>query len=878
MSDERVVLTAELRDEMSAPLATLQQKVKSTEKAITGAADRQASATKSSSTTIMSALEGQSTSSSKLGRSWDKLSSIASGAWGGAKSSVVTAGRQIVAASRDAGEDSGKQMGEGFGSKLKGVMGGLVAAAGAKFTLEGMNSAVNTFSELEDSSAAAGVVFGKNMGDITSLAASAGEKLGLTQQQVVSSATTFGSYGKMAGLAGKDLSKFAGDQTAMAADLASFWGKSPEQAIEAVGAAYRGEAEPMRAFGVMIDENSLKNEAMKQGLIKTTKDALTPANKILATRALILNSTKDAQGDFARTMNSTANVQKRLEAATTNLSAKVGGLLAPMFTAARMKALGAVNGISAFLDKVIAAKAVMQKGGSNKDIATALGLSPEAAQRFSDFVGPIRAFFGAFRDGSSDVTSSGIAGKFEQIGGVLGRVVGGLQMTGEEARKVGFEMDPLVKRIYVAKETFLELVRNMSPAQWAGIAGGAGLLLASFGKFMPIMSPVMGIFSKLGPLVGQLGGSLKFLLGPIGLIAGLLIYAYSTSEPFRIAVNALLGVLMTLGMSLMTSLMPVLTQLMTSILPIVAQLFTSLVPILTQLMIAILPIVTTLISQLVPVFVQLITSVLPIVMSLLTLLAPIFTQLLTALVPVIPPIMSIVSSLLQLAMQVLTPLMPIIVLVAGIISKVLGGAITLLMPLIKFLIEAFVNVVTYLKGPLGDAINFISDLFGGLSGLIGDVTKNVGDFFSNPFGGIQDMLGMKKNSGGGVYSGGGVVGYAGGGTVLGGYSPGVDNIPALLSPGESVLVPELTRALGPTNIMAANRIASGGRAAGSGPSLSGGYSRTAPTGGSGSQTIVAKGAVQITIVAQDGKISDADIEQIKRVVEDIFDEAESRSY
>lgn len=48
-----------------------------------------------------------------------------------------------------------------------------------------------------------------------------------------------------------------------------------------------------------------------------------------------------------------------------------------------------------------------------------------------------------------------------------------------------------------------------------------------------------------------------------------------------------------------------------------------------------------------------------------------------------------------------------------------------------------------------------------------------------------------------------------GGGVLGGYAPGRDSVHALLSPGESVLVPELTRAIGPANIMRANKAASG---------------------------------------------------------------------
>jgi len=72
-------------------------------------------------------------------------------------------------------------------------------------------------------------------------------------------------------------------------------------------------------------------------------------------------------------------------------------------------------------------------------------------------------------------------------------------------------------------------------------------------------------------------------------------------------------------------------------------------------------------------------------------------------------------------------------------------------------------------------------------------------------------------------AGGGVMGYAGGGIarpiharrgyVLPGYAPGRDTIPAILSAGEAVLVPELVRAIGARRILAANREASGGRPA-----------------------------------------------------------------
>ncbi|OXM53777.1 hypothetical protein CFP71_21435 [Amycolatopsis thailandensis] len=51
-----------------------------------------------------------------------------------------------------------------------------------------------------------------------------------------------------------------------------------------------------------------------------------------------------------------------------------------------------------------------------------------------------------------------------------------------------------------------------------------------------------------------------------------------------------------------------------------------------------------------------------------------------------------------------------------------------------------------------------------------------------------------------------------GGGVVPGYAPGRDVVPAVLSPGEAVLVPELVRAIGARNILAANAKAMQGRA------------------------------------------------------------------
>ncbi|QKY79784.1 tape measure protein [Arthrobacter phage Bumble] len=859
MAEERVVLTAELRDEASAPLGALSKDVVTASKKVAEASTDQADAVAAAGRKINGSTAGVGRDMDAMGTAARRASRTTAGAVEDASREVAKSADKMGKAARRAGEDTGTQMASGFGSKIKGMVAGAVAAMGIR-ELAGMaNGAVNAFSELEDASAAAGTIYGAQMDKIIADSKKAGEAFGLNESQYVAAAQSYGVYGKSAGLSGKELESFSTDLIERAGDMASFFGKSPEQAVEAIGAAMRGEAEPIRAFGVMLDDATMRNKALEMGLVKTTKDALDPQTKVLAAQALIMEKSNGVAGDFAKTQNSTANVAKRLSAAQANLSAKIGAQLAPAFTKARLKALGLVNGISGFIDRIDAAKKVAAGGGLSQNIAKALGFGPGPTKILSEGIGTVRAFRAAMADPNGGVTSDGVAGAAERLGIGIAHARMGVSAFFAALRDGDVTSDGFVGFM----ERIGSYLHSLSPAQWAGVAGGAGLLLASFGKLSPILSPLLGIFARFGPVLGSMGGALKFLLGPIGLISGLLLAAYMTNEPFRNSINALVPQILSLAGTLLTSLMPVFTTLVTTLLPVISSLFATLVPVIISIVGAVAPLIVQLAAQLLPLFVQLITAILPPVMGLLTMLAPIFAQLITALAPLIPPVMQIVALLLNLAMQVLTPLIPIIGIVAGILSKVLGGAIGFIMPIVKFLVEAFVNLVTFLEGPLSEAIKWVGGLFEGIGKIIGDVAKNVGDFFSNPLGGLQDMFGIPKNSGGGVYSGGGVAAFAGGG-VLGGYAPGRDTIPALLSPGESVLVPELTRAIGPANIMALNRKFSGGRPAGSGPSPAVLSSSTSSGSGGGGGDVY-----EINVVVH----GNGDPEEIKQAVREALAEA-----
>lgn len=669
---------------------------------------------------------------------------------------------------RSAGDNIGRSMGGGIAGSLKAVVGPALAALGAAKLFDFAKGAVNSFSELEDSSAAAQVTFSGNMGKIEALSKTASSTLGLSSQQVVNSAQMFGVFGKSAGLAGDDLQDFAVDMTKLSGDLSSFSGKSTEDAIAAVGSAMRGEFEPIRSFGVLLDDATLKAEAMSMGLITTTKDALTPQQKTLAAQSAILKQTGDAQGDFMRTSMSTANVQKTLAAETENLSAKIGGVLAPVFTGVRLKALDGVRGISGFMDGVVAAQGVLKAGGTNQELGAALGLSPESAQKFSDFVGPFRAFTSAYKDGSSEITSSGFAGTLEGLGGTLGRVHAGLTIGADEVRNLGGEIDPLVGRVFNLKHGFGEMLKGIGPA----LGGAIGTIGDSLGPVFDSLGPV---FESLGPVFASLAPQVVTLItsfSPLGMIfqallpvlpqlvstVGLL--AASLGSVLSGSLSAILPALTQLSEVLVNSLGQVFATVAPLIVSLLAQLsvyFVQLAPVIVSLVGVLVNLAATLISQLMPVFLQLVTAVLPMVMQIFSAIVPTIIPLVTtiagllipiisALLPVVVTVFQAVASVIQSVMQIVLGVIQVVTgLISGNWSQVwegMGNVLAGVWNLIIGLVRGAISVVgSVLSAGVSIAVSLVSAGFNGLVGFLGGIWSNITNGVASMIGNVVGFFG-----------------------------------------------------------------------------------------------------------------------------------------
>jgi hypothetical protein len=227
---------------------------------------------------------------------------------------------QLGGGMTSSGSEAGKKFGGGLLAAASKFAAPLAAAVGAGAIVGFLQDSVANASDLNEAGTKTEAIFGRaGKALVDDFAAKGAKALGQSKIQVLDAAATFGTFGKAAGLGGKDLAKFSTGFASLSTDLASFNNTSPEEAVEAIGAALRGEAEPMRKYGVLLDDATLRQSALRLGLIKTTKEALTPQQKVLAAQSEIYRQTGDAQGDFAK-------------ASFEDIKTQIGAAFLPMLT------------------------------------------------------------------------------------------------------------------------------------------------------------------------------------------------------------------------------------------------------------------------------------------------------------------------------------------------------------------------------------------------------------------------------------------------------------------------------------------------------------------------------------------------------------------
>lgn len=189
-------------------------------------------------------------------------------------------------------------------------------------------------SDLSESLNKNAVIFGDNMGRINDFIFQQAAAYGMSKNEAAAALGVYGNLFTALGMGADKAAGFSVEITKLAADLASFNNTDIQSAMDALRSGMTGEYESLKKYGIAIKEELLKQQALSMGLINSTKDAMSPLVKMQATYQLIMAQTQNAQGDFIRTGDGYANVQRKISARIEDIKTSLGGVLLPIVTKA----------------------------------------------------------------------------------------------------------------------------------------------------------------------------------------------------------------------------------------------------------------------------------------------------------------------------------------------------------------------------------------------------------------------------------------------------------------------------------------------------------------------------------------------------------------
>lgn len=168
------------------------------------------------------------------------------------------------------------------------------------------------------------------------------------------------------GFAQEEALNFSIRTNQLAIDLASFtnYAGGAEGATSALVRAFTGEREALKSLGIVVSEEMVKIELLKLGKERLTGQALMQA-KAEATLNIAYAQSVNAIGDYARTQNDLANVERRRMEEQKELLEQIGDRLVPAFTKANIAAIGLMQTFTDFIKIPLSEKIREEQMGFN---------------------------------------------------------------------------------------------------------------------------------------------------------------------------------------------------------------------------------------------------------------------------------------------------------------------------------------------------------------------------------------------------------------------------------------------------------------------------------------------------------------------------------
>ena len=319
--------------------------------------------------------------------------------------------------------------------------------------------AVNMAGELEQNMGGSEAVFQEYAGSMQETASEAFENMGLSMSDFLANANKMGALFQGSGFTIQESAKLSAEVMQRAADVASIMGIDVSSAMEAVTGAAKGNYTMLDNLGVAVNETTLEQYALAQG-IETAYSEMTTQQKVGLAMQLFMEKTAYAAGNYAKENDTLAGSLNTAKAALDNFLSGAGDADAVVEAA--------INAVSVIEENVNEILPHLVNG-----INTLLKkLAPKIAPM-------VKSLLPSFIDGAVSIVR-GIAGELDEIIDVLiddvlpNLVVGIVEIVDVIAQKLPVIIERLVPAI---AEAGLQLVAGLAKS----IVGAIPELVESIG-------------------------------------------------------------------------------------------------------------------------------------------------------------------------------------------------------------------------------------------------------------------------------------------------------------------------------------------------------------------------------------------------------------
>ena len=414
-------------------------------------------------------------------------------------SKVVTQANRVTAAN-----ERQKKSYMSLSNQLNGFMRNMAKLVSLKAIATYLGNAAEKFNSYYEAANLFGVSMKGMTGEASAFINKMETLLGIDPTEAMNNMATIQGLTTSFGMASDKAYVLSKNLTQLGYDLASLKNIPVAESFTKIQAAISGELEPIRRLGVDISNARLQQELLNLGYSQSVS-TLSQADKAVLRYIAIMKQTTDAQGDFARTLSSPANMIRILQAQLNSLARAVGSLLYPALKSILPPLIAAVELVKELVTGIASLMGVKVEFPDFSSASDAVGGVTDAMDNTTKATGKAAKAFKNYIMGFDELNviqkDNGSSGGSGSGSGAAGNILGDVDLSGYDMFKQYSE--EFAKQIDGIKEK----IRGMLP-----IIGAVTAALALW-KLTTFIADLVDAIKKISILKGMVAGGILIGLG-----------------------------------------------------------------------------------------------------------------------------------------------------------------------------------------------------------------------------------------------------------------------------------------------------------------------------------------------------------------------------